>query len=352
MIERLGLQPTRDEFMDELIAPTSEGRSVSGTLANLIKGYSEQHGLTTPELCSRYIGSKRIPIMVWVAMLKAVAEHDPRPGLGLAIAARVEPKHVGILAYLSLSCHTLAEVLQHLQHYHRLAYDGSQLVVRLLADQVEISWGKDAGDLGLLADETAIGFFYTILHQLIAPHPLSLISVDFIHPEPKHAEVYRQFFGCPVHFGQARTCVRIATQYLLLPLVREDSTLRDILDQQAQALLAELPTHDSFDGLLQQLLMQAVHEGTTHIDEIAHQLGLSTRGLQRKLKSRGYSFEQRLSQVRYTLALEYLKDQALGLAEIAVMLGYSEQSAFQRAFKGWSGQTPQQYRKDQQIATS
>ena len=336
--------------MDELAGYNAEGRSVSGTLASLIKGYCEQHGLITPELCSRYLGSKRIPIMTWVAMLQAIADQDARPGLGLAIAAQVEPKHVGILAYLSLSCHTLAEVLQHLQHYHRLAYDGSQLVVRLLTDHVEISWGSDAGDLGLLADETAIGFFYTILHQLIAPHPLSLISVDFIHPEPKHADVYRQFFGAPVHFGCDRTCVRIATQYLLLPLVREDSTLREILDQQAQALLAELPKHDSFDGLLQQLLMQAVHEGAAQIDEIAHQLGLSTRGLQRKLKERGYSFEQRLAQVRYTLALQYLKDQTLGLAEIAVMLGYSEQSAFQRAFKGWSGQTPQQYRKENQNA--
>jgi AraC-like DNA-binding protein len=349
MIVLAGLWSQRDGFMDELVAETAEGRSVSGTLANLIVGYCEQHQLVIPELCSRYAQSKRIPIKVWIAMLAAVAEQDPRPGLGLAIAARVEPKHVGILAYLSLSCHTLVEVLQHLQHYHRLAYDGSQLTVRLQADHVEISWGSDAGVLGMLADETAIGFFYTILHQLVAPHPLKLISVDFINPKPKQLDVYQQFFACPVHFGLARTCVRIDAKYLQLPLAREDSTLRAILDQQAQALLAELPKHDSFDGLLQQLLMQAVSEAATHIDDIAHQLGLSTRGLQRKLKARGYSFEQRLAQVRYTLALQYLKDPDQGLAEISVMLGYSEQSAFQRAFKGWSGQTPQQYRKDQTL---
>jgi len=96
------------------------------------------------------------------------------------------------------------------------------------------------------------------------------------------------------------------------------------------------------------LLVEAVHIGQVGIEHVAAGMGLSVRALQRRLAQRDSSYQQRLDQVRWTLADQYLQDQGLGLADIALLLGYSEQSAFQRAYKQWTGKTPHQVRQQQQ----
>ena len=81
------------------------------------------------------------------------------------------------------------------------------------------------------------------------------------------------------------------------------------------------------------------------IEAIAQQLSMSVRQLQRYLQSQETSYQQRVQQIRHMLALQYLQDPHLSLQEIALLLSYSEQSAFQRAFKHWTGETPQMWRK-------
>ena len=121
-----------------------------------------------------------------------------------------------------------------------------------------------------------------------------------------------------------------------LKIVQADSTLQHLLLQQAQALLDKLPACQELDYQLQQVLLHAVQTQDVSIETVAHKLGIAVRQLQRHLQLQGSSFQERLQQVRQMLACQYLQDPHLSLLEIALLLGYSEQSALQRAFKNWT----------------
>ena len=320
--------------------------SVNGGLAELIIQFCQQQNLVIPSSCQHYQGSQRIPFDVWQGMLQQVDEQFQNPAVGLHIARLIQPAHIGIMGYLGLSCQNLGEALTRFERYHRLAYDCNDLQIQLQENNIEISWGIDAGKPGQLIDETAIALFINIAQQLIAPVPLPIIRVDFVNPAPANVTIYQDSFGCPVIFNADRTRILIPILALSSAINRADQTLKHLLENQAAALMHELPQHDRFDQLLQQYITQAVQQGDIQIEHIALKMGLSVRNLQRQLVKRGYSFQQRLAQVRETLAKQYLKDPHLSLIDIALLLAYSEQSAFQRAFKQWTGQTPHQYRNE------
>jgi len=109
-----------------------------------------------------------------------------------------------------------------------------------------------------------------------------------------------------------------------------------------------LPQPSDFDRAVQQLLVRLLPEGEVSVDKVARALHQSTRTLQRRLADRGMSWQQLLDRTREQLARQYLRDPGLSLAEIGLLLGYSEQSAFTRAFRRWTGQTPQVFRMAQQ----
>lgn len=321
--------------------------SVNGGLAMLVQHFCTQQGLPIPLECFQYQGTQRIPFSIWQQILHQVDEQYQQPAVGLQIARLIEPAHIGIMGYLGLSCQNLGEALQRFERYHRLAYDCNDMHIDIHNQLVEIRWGISAGKPGQLVDETAIGLFKNIAEQLIHPAPLTLSQVEFVNPQPAHPRIYEQYFGCPVTFNAVQTRISFPVNLLAAPVNRADQTLQQLLENQAAALLHELPEHDDFDQQLQQYMTQAVQQGSICIEDIAQRMGLSTRGLQRQLVKRSYSFQQRLAQVRETLAKQYLLDPKLSLIDIALLLAYSEQSAFQRAFKQWTGQTPYQWRSSQ-----
>lgn len=321
--------------------------SVNGGLAQLIGRFCQQQSLSVPIACQHYQSSQRIPFEVWQQILRQINQDYQKPAVGLQIARLIEPAHIGIMGYLGLSCQNLGEALSRFEHYHRLAYDCNDLQIQAIDQSIEISWGIDAGKPGQLADETAIALFTNITQQLIAPATLQLNRVEFVNLPPANTHIYEQYFGCPVFFEADKTRIRIPVATLAIPINRADDTLKQLLENQATALMHELPQHDRFDQQLQQYITQAVQQGDIQIKHIATKMDLSVRSLQRELVKRGYSFQQRLAQVRETLAKQYLQDPNLSLIDIALLLAYSEQSAFQRAFKQWTAQTPFQWRQHQ-----
>lgn len=325
--------------------------SVNGGLAHLMLTFCRQHNLPIPQGCLQYQPADRIPFNIWQQLLSEINQHYQKAGLGLAIADLVEPSHVGVMGYLSLACQNLGEALSRFANYHRLAYDANDMQVETILTgshpQLKISWGVSLGKPGQLVDESAIAIFTKMSARLVQPAKLVIDRIDFVNKKPDHIAIYQQYFGCPVHFDAERTSVILPLHELSLPLNQADPTLQRLLENQAKALLTELPPLNQFEAQLQQYLTHAIHHGDIQIEIIAEQMGLSVRGLQRELQQRGDNFQQRLSQVRETLAKQYLQDAALSLTDIALLLAYSEQSAFQRAFKHWTGQTPYQWRKQQ-----
>lgn len=320
---------------------------VTGAWTQLLTDWLDTQRLPAPAIRARlaaYAPDDAVPLAVWCeALAQATALRPDLVAPGLSIGAGVLPRHVGVLGYLVLASDNLAEAMAAYQRYERLFYGVDLAEVLMHRDEVEIRW--PSGDsTGMLADETAIAALVTFLRkQIDNPPPPSRVGFVYVVPRER-AQACEAFFGCPVDFGATHTRVRFPLSYLSIPMPHREPGLRALLDRQAQALLDALPDPNAFDKAVQQLLVRLLPDGEVSVDKVAQALHQSTRTLQRRLADSGMTWQQLLDRTREQLARQYLGDRALSLAEIALLLGYSEQSAFTRSFKRWTGQTPLAFR--------
>lgn len=282
----------------------------------------------------------------WQALLSQARDLDPGPKatFALRLARGIAPRHFGVVGFAALACSTLGEALQRLERYHRSVYDVNLAQVHRHADGVCIEWGIERGRPGALVDETAIAALVQ-LSRAFTGQAVRALAVDFVNPRPADVRPYEDFFGGTVRFGQPSTRVVLAARDLALPLRGADAALLALLDAQAEALLREVAAVSEPVGVWRQALVGLIRSGRTQLPDLAHSLQMSPRSLQRRLAEQGHSFQALLGQTRRQLAEAYLRDASVELAEVALLLGYSEQSAFTRAFRQWTGLAPLQWRR-------
>lgn len=286
----------------------------------------------------------------WQALLEQARALDPGPKatFSLRLARGIAPRHFGVVGFAALACKTLGEALQRLERYHRSVYDANVAQVRPCAEGISIEWGVERGRPGPLVDETAIAALVQLTREFTG-QPLRALAVDFVNRRPADVRPYEDFFGGPVRFDQPATRVVLAARDLALPLRGADAALLALLDAQAERLLQEVASVSEPVGVWRQALVGLIRAGRNSLADLAHSLQMSPRSLQRRLAEQGQSFQALLGQTRQQLAEAYLRDPNVELAEVALLLGYSEQSAFTRAFRQWTGQAPLQWRKQQQL---
>ena len=288
-------------------------------------------------------GLDGFPIDRWVELLARAARHLDDPLLGLHLGQTVTPRHLGVLGYVLLACPNLAAVLQRLDRYQRLVYDVTPMTRREGDGYVELVWGAEQGRPGALADEAAI----TALMQFcgsLAGAPLIPLRVQFINPPPSDLQPYLDYFGCPVAYGQDETVIRLDVRDLALPLKTADPGLIEVMERQADKLLEQLPQKAPLIEQVRKTTARLLHVGEPSLEQVAAVLCCAPRTVQRRLNAAGSSFRQELAWVRRKMAEGYLRDPRLSIADIALLLGYSEHSAFSRSYKEWTGVTPRQWR--------
>ena len=324
---------------------------VTGAWTQLLADWLDSEHLPAPDIrgaLARWAADDIVPIPVWRELLmRATALRPQLRAPGLAIGAMVQPRHVGVMGYVVLASTNLGEAMLAYQRYERLFYGADLAEVSMDGRDVEIRWERSSADMGQLVDSVGIASLISFLRRQVEnPPPPSLIT--FIHPAPAEAAevaAYEAFFGCPVLFGDTYTRVRFPLAYLTIPMPHSDPGLRALLDRQAQALLLALPDSDAFDRALQQVMLRLLPENSATLQRAADALHVSVRTLQRRLDARELTWQQLLDRTREQLARQYLADRSLTLGDIALLLGFSEQSAFNRAFRRWTGQTPARIRR-------
>jgi len=170
-------------------------------------------------------------------------------------------------------------------------------------------------------------------------------EVWFTHAAQGPTGDYQQVLGCPVRFERPRIALRFDDQDLEAPASGHDPQLFRLLEAHAERVLAEAPATATYRDRVRRAVVQRLREGEPGIDRIADSLATSERSLQRKLQAEGVSFRDVVDEARHKLAVLYLGDQTLSMTDVACLLGYSEASAFTRAFKRWTGQAPSQARR-------
>ncbi|MFG6415225.1 AraC family transcriptional regulator ligand-binding domain-containing protein [Roseateles sp. DC23W] len=296
---------------------------------------------TSPAAGEDFVALKR-----WQALLAQARDLDSGPPatFPLRLARGIAPRHFGVVGFAALACGTLGEALQRLERHHRAVYDVNPAHMRMYEQGLSIEWGVERGRPGALVDETAIASLVQLTRDMTG-RPLRPLAVDFVNACPADTRPYEDFFGAPVRFGQPGTRLLLALQDLALPLRGADADLLALLDAQAEQLLQQVAGVDGPLAAWRQALVGLIRSGRTSLPELAASLQMSPRSLQRRLAAQGHGFQALLSDTRRQLAEAYLRDPHVELAEVALLLGYSEQSAFTRAFRQWTGQAPLQWRR-------
>lgn len=323
---------------------------VTGAWTQLLRDWLDRESLAAPEiraLLARWAPEDMVPIPVWSELLERATALRPQLLVpGLMIGAGVQPHHVGVMGYVVLASGNLGEAMAAYQRYERLFYGADLVGVTVENGEVEVRWPRETPGFTQLTDTVGIAALITFLRRQVEGPPAPAL-ICFANPAPAadECQAYEAFFGCPVRFGDTHTRVRFPAAQLALPMTHSDPGLRALLDRQAQALLLALPDSDAFDRSLQQVLLRLLPEGTVTLPRVAQELFASVRTIQRRLDMRGITWQELLNRTREELARQYLADRSLSLGDIALLLGFSEQSAFNRAFKRWTGTTPMALRR-------
>ena len=167
---------------------------------------------------------------------------------------------------------------------------------------------------------------------------------SFIH-QPEDVSDLEWRLECSVRPLAAWSGLALSRDAWRTPLVRRDPILRQVLEGQAEAVVSAPTAPCEVVVDVRRALSIRLPRGETDIDHVARDLGVSTRTLQRRLFSAGISFQELLDAVRREAAEKCIADGVLSIGEVAYLVGYSEPAAFHRAFRRWTGVTPQAFRR-------
>ncbi|MEM6694303.1 MAG: AraC family transcriptional regulator [Pseudomonadota bacterium] len=183
------------------------------------------------------------------------------------------------------------------------------------------------------------------LSRQVSPRPFAPLEVCFKHAAPKTTQHHEAYFGCPVHFGADKDAMLLDHHALSAPNLLGDEGITQFLISHLDQELAQIDDTPALPAQTKGEIARALSEGLPKMADIARRLGLSARSLHRRLADHGFSFQTLTEETRREIALGMLQEDRYALSEIAFLTGYSEQSAFNRAFKRWTGLTPAAYRK-------
>lgn len=175
-----------------------------------------------------------------------------------------------------------------------------------------------------------------------------MVSVEFSHPRPEPpVPDLATALGVPVHFDQPRNALRLQTALLDAPLPGHLPGLHDVAERRIAAQLAQQTAPSSISESVSRLLSRQPDLLRASTSEIANQLQLHPRSLQRRLQQEGQSLQQLLDSTRCREAQRQLRDSDIALDDLADTLGYSDRRSFTRAFKRWAGCAPSSWRRQQ-----
>jgi AraC-like DNA-binding protein len=156
---------------------------------------------------------------------------------------------------------------------------------------------------------------------------------------------HRRLFRSPLHFGQVENALELSADVLSTRMKDADPMLFDVLQHYLAADLRALDPVRSLADTVRTAIVRALPEQEATLEAVARDVGLSPRVLQKRLQGAGTSFQEQLDDARVTLAKRYLLQPDLSLSGAALRLGYSDVTAFHRAFKRWTGLTPGEFRR-------
>jgi AraC-like DNA-binding protein len=310
------------------------------------RGVAAGEILTGPTAHEGFLSDMRsvIPETEFDAILDRAIRLTGDEGLGLSVGMNAPESTFQIIAHLVLAAPTLADAFDMLERYSPLLMEGLSISLTRSGSLAQFRYHFHAGSSARSARYGAECMAATILRFATHFVPnLALTSLAFEHIEPSYGQRYRSLFGCPVRFGQRDNCAEFDAAALTVRQPHADLAMAQVLRNAAEQLLSTAGPRASLGDRLRAVLRRERDLCAVDTDRLAREIGVSQRALRRRLSAEGLSVSQLLEEARCTIACEELRRPGGSIKDVADRLGYSEPSAFHRAFKRWTGQTPAAY---------
>jgi len=283
--------------------------------------------------------------LLWREAVLQTGDRD----LGLHIGEAFDLPAIGILGYVLLNCQNYAQVLEKLSQYTCLFSQGvaihHQTFERLLYCDCEIVGGVK----NYLLDEPRHPIestFSALLNatQKLTGKALQVYEVWFQHHMPIDCREHERIFQTQVKFSQSINRMIFSADVLDWQVRSANANLLSVFESHANDMLKSLSQSASYSHKVMKLIAENLHGAVPPIEAIARALMVSVRQLQRELQVENTSYQQILDDTRKQIALKHIRDRQTSIHDLAFLLGFSEPSAFYRAFKRWTGATPRNYR--------
>ncbi|PJI47912.1 MAG: AraC family transcriptional regulator [Pseudomonas sp.] len=300
---------------------------------------AQRLGLPVPAELQADSLAPRIPLQRQDAFWETICAASGDPLLGLRLGSALQVGHLDMVGALLMSCDHYGEALDALLEYYPIIAEGSEFQREQDAAQVRLVYRPS---YAVRREERVEAALASLVHltRWITGDRVKPQRLTLNHAPRGELARYVEVLECPVSFDSAENALYFAVADLDVPLIQANALMREHLRALADAQLQRLGAQ-SLAVRVQQLLKQNPRWGK---EKVAEQLDLSGRHLNRKLADEGASFKLLRDQVLYGMAEQLLRE-SLRLGEVAERLGFSDESAFAKAFRRWSGMTPGQFRQ-------
>lgn len=314
---------------------------------------AEARGIETADLLARAGLSRaqledpdtRIPAPTVLGLWNELRERAGDPALQLVAPTSLPFGAYRVIDYLVGASATVGEGMQRFVRFFALITEAATLDIENDDDEYRLRLSASQGGA---VPPVYVDYVFAALTSRIRMRirtDLCVKRVELRQQEPVAHARYQEVFAAPIKFGATQDCLCFSRQQWETPTESADAALAHLLEEHARILAQRMPVNTpGLAAEVQRAIAAAPHEAAS-MEQVARALNVSVRTLQRKLIASGTTFRKISDDVRGQLAAGYLADATVSIAEVAFLLGFSDQSSFNRAFRRWTGESPGRWRR-------
>ncbi len=329
-------------------------RAVAAITLRALLDASDRVGIDVPRVLER-VGLTRetvddadawVPVDTLIKVWSLLLESTDDPDFGLHVGEQTPAGAYGALEFAAISSPTALAAVERVVRYYAMICAMSEMAVENDGEVVRLVLRPLVATSPEIARHHAEHWFamLALRARMFARDGLSALAVRFVHPAPEKTTEHARIFRAPVEFGQLHNEIAIPRSALDMPFRFANPQLLAVLEENGATNIAPRPDDDIVETL-RRAIGVAVRGGDAGLDAVARSLAMGGRTLQRRLKERGVHYADLVDDVRSEAAQKYVAEEHRSLTEVAFLLGFSDPSAFSRAFKRWTGKTPQAFRR-------
>ena len=278
-------------------------------------------------------------------VLEGVARHTNDPDIGLKLGSNLAPACFNVQGQLVMSCATLGDALPVVLRFHTLILPGSKIGVDKAGERVRFTWNMPESKIMPRVFVDLIVSATCQFGAWITGGETSIPFMGFTYRKPVKTDLHRELYHGRQSFSQSTNFISVPVRWRDLEIKTASINLKPVLAEHADALLADLNCSAGYLMRLENMVLLMLGDGESTIECLAQRVGVSERSLQRELQEHALSFSLLLRRVRERRANHLLSRSHIPITDIALDLGYQSSSAFSKAYKQWTGVSPQEVRR-------